>query len=235
VSLWYLCVLVLLLVPVISHADTTGLERTVGINLSKTCIAQIKNNFTTSCPDYRILLDLGLDTSKFQTGKFGWNDGYYHRGQPLIKNDYTMYISDKGHNIIIDPSGPLIPRIKMITIQDNFEIYLLDSDFKKVNDTRIVHKDRYVDSCKDAVINSRTWIDTIADTIYFLKTGCHGTLLNTIDVIHDNKTKTDISTSSKWKQTEWLKAAKLKYKTTSHIGTNDNFTNPSTITDEDER
>ena len=101
------------------------------------------------------------------------------------------------------------------------------------NNTRIIHTDRYVDSCFDAVINADTWLKTLADTVQYLRSGCTGTLLGSVYNMTDSTVQHDIGTSSKYKQQQWMKEAKEKYKT-SHIG-NDNSTNPSVIEDENER
>ena len=205
----------------------------VGVNLSKTCITSIKNNLTTTCPDYRILQELGFDTSHKYSGKLEFSDGYWHRKQ-LVKNDYMLYDLKNGYNILVDPSSSLSQRVKMITISNNFNQYLLSEDMVKINNTRIIHKDRYVDKCNEAIINSDTWLETLADTINYLRSGCKGTLLNTVDTIHDNHTKQQIDTSNKWKHDKWLAEAKKKYKI-SYIGSQENGTNRSVTTMGDEK
>ena len=216
-----------------SEKRTKGTKsNTVGIFLASTCISAMKNNLTSPCPTYASLMALNLDNSKKESGVFSFFDGYYHRGKPVYKNDDQLYnVTD--YNILIDPSSSFSGKIKTITIQPNFQQYLLPSDMKKENNTRIFHKDRYVDSCTDATISANTWIKTLADTVQYLRSGCTGTLLGTVGNVTDSTVQHDISTSSKYKQAQWLKEAKEKYKT-SHIG-NDNFTNPSVISDEDQR
>ena len=199
--------------------------QTVGINLSNTCVIMLQNNLTSYCPDYRMILDLKLDNSHKYSGKFNFTDGYWHRQKPLVKNDYTLY-DFKQPNLIVDPSQNVAARIKMITITSNFNQYLLEEDMIKENNTRIIHKDRYVKDCNEAIINADSWLETIADTVQYLRRGCTGTLLNTIDEIHDNVTKQDRTTSAKYKHDLWLKEAIKKYKTKSYIGTNDNSTHP---------
>mgnify|MGYP001427311115 CR=1 FL=1 len=214
--------------------DNTYKEfNSVGVNLSATCIILLKNNMTTTCPDYRTVLALNLDNSHKYSGNFSYYDGYFHRNKALVKNDYTLYDFGK-YNIIIDPSHSVKERIRMITIQPNFNSYLLIDDMHKSNNTRIVHKDRYVDSCNQAYINADTWLETLSDTINYLRGGCTGTLLNTLDEIHDNVTKQHIDTSSKWKHDKWLEQVKKTYKV-SHIGSNENGTNRSVTTMGDEK
>ena len=208
----------------INKIDNSGIQ-TVGINLSNTCILMLQNNLTSYCPDYRMILDLKLDSSHKYSGAFNYTDGYYHREKPYVKNDYTLYDFHQA-NLIVDPSQNVAARIKMITITSNFNQYLLEGDIVKENNTRIIHKDRYVLNCNEAIINADSWLETIADTIQYLRRGCTGTLLNTVDVIHDNVTKQDRTTSAKYKHDQWLAEAKKKYKLKSYIGTNDNSTHP---------
>ena len=190
----------------------------------------LKNNITTACPTYAGLLALNLDSSKKESGIFSFFNGYYHRGSPLLKNDDKLYDLNS-YNIIIDPSPVMTKRIKTITIQPSLNNFLLDDGSIKINNTRIIHKDRYVDNCSHATISAVTWINTLSDTINYLRNGCVGTLLNSVDNFTDSTTVTDITTSAKWKHDQWIKEAKEKYKT-SHIGSRENGTNKATIEDE---
>jgi hypothetical protein len=204
--------------------------QTIGIKLGNTCITMIKNNITTTCPTYAGLLALNLDSSKKESGIFSFFNGYYHRGSPLLKNDDKLYDLNS-YNIIIDPSSVMTKRIKTITIQPSLNNFLLDDGSIKINNTRIIHKDRYVDNCSHATISAVTWINTLSDTVNYLRSGCVGTLLNSVDNFTDSTTVTDITTSAKWKHDQWIKEAKEKYKT-SHIGSRENGTNKATTEDE---
>ena len=203
--------------------------QTVGIMLSNTCIAMLKNNLTTNCPSYETLMSFNWDTSKSQSGSFVFKNGYYHRDTPLVKNDYKLY-SLNDYNIIMDPSPSMIQHIKTITISQNLESYLLPSDLVKVNNTRTIHKDRYVDSCTHGIISADTWQQTLSDTIQYLRGGCTTTLLGVVDAKQDETTIQDISTSSKYKHDQWIKEIKETHKQLM-IG-KDNSTNRSTIEDE---
>jgi hypothetical protein len=190
----------------------------------------LKNDMKTTCPTFATIMALNLDTSKKESGSFSFYDGYYHRGDPLLKNDYKMYDFEK-YNVIVDPSPAMMQRVKMIIISPSLSNYLLSDDLTKVNNTRIIHKDRYVDNCKEATISSKTWLDTIGDTVNYLRSGCTGTLLNTIDTFTDNSTITKIEQSSKWKHDQWLKGIKESHKQL--MINKDNSTNKSVIEDED--
>lgn len=204
--------------------------QTIGINLSNTCIAMIKNNITSNCPSYESLMLLNWDTSKRQSGEFAFENGYYHRQKPQVKNDHKLY-SLYDYNIIIDPSPAMMQHIKTITISSNLESYLLSSDMAKKDDgVRYIHKDRYVDSCQRAIISAPTWQTTLSDTIQYLRGGCTTTLLGTVDAITDEKTVQDISTSSKYKHDQWIKQIKESHKQL--LINKDNSTNKSVTEDE---
>lgn len=205
----------------------------IGIRLSQTCITLIKNNMSSTCPDYRILQELDFDTSHKYSGEIKFFDGYWHR-EPFLKNDHMIYDLKDEYNIFLDPSGDISQRVRMITITSGFNQYLLAEDLKKHNDVRTIHKDRFVSDCNDALINANTWLETLADTINYLRTGCKGTLLNTVEEFTDEKTHTDIDTSFRTKHNEWLAEVKEKYKI-SYLGSNEEGSNKSVIQDEDEK
>ena len=81
-----LCMLIVLFVLSPDQADART-NYDVGISLSKSCIAMIKNNFTTDCPTYDEILVLFPDnTNQDISGKFVYKDGYLQR-------DTTKYIN----------------------------------------------------------------------------------------------------------------------------------------------
>lgn len=202
----------------------------IGISLSNTCAVLLKNNITTTCPTYATLLALNLDASDKRSGVFSFHDGYYHRGNPMLRNDYKLYdLSD--NIIIIDPSTSMSKYIRTITITPNLDTYLLPNDMEKTNNTRIIHMNRYVEACSRAVISADNWLETLSDTIGYMQNGCTGVLKDTTGNVTDAKTTTDISTSAKWKHDKWVKEAKEKYKK-SYVGSRENGTNKSTTEDE---
>lgn len=187
-----------------------GLYGSVGIANSDLCITMLINNFTSNCPSYDELLSLNLDTSDMtRSGEFKTIDGITQREKPQIENHFRIY-DFNDFNIFVDPPSNMRNRIKMITIEENFDTYLMPQDFKKINDTRTIHKDRWIDSrCSVATLNAETWLETIADTIYFMRNDCKGkTTLQTIYNITDTKTEFSIADSSKYKHEEFLNKVK---------------------------
>lgn len=193
-----------------SQTNLAGLTKVIGIELSKTCQIMIINNFPTDCPTYQDLQD--LDTSRVESGVFGYHDGFYQRGQPLVKNDHRLYDFEKEFVIVVNPSGNLASRIKMITIENSLDNYFLPYDFVKKDHTRTVNHDRYVDSCKNAVISASEWKGLLPDTIHYLRTGCTVTGYDSVEKITDPITNIDITTSPFYQYTLWLDDTKQKCK-----------------------
>lgn len=178
-----------------------GLTRVIGVEISKTCQTMIIHSFETDCPSYRELQS--LDNSLLASGEFKEINGFYQRDKPLYNNDHVLYDFETDFVIIVNPSGNIASRIKMITIESNMDTYLTAFDMKKIDDTRTLNHDRWVDSCKNAVINSSNWKFLLPDTIHYLRTGCTVTAFDSIEVIEDKITEVDLTTSpnyqAKWK------------------------------------
>jgi hypothetical protein len=117
----------------------------------------------------------------------------------------------------------MFDRIATITIQPNLGIYTMAADMNKIDNKRILYTDRYIEDCYRATITADTWLNTIDDTLFFMRNGCEGFLGGTVIEIEDPVTVTDIAESSKWKYDEWVKQVK------------ESATNPATIQDEDEK
>ena len=180
-----------------------GLTRVIGVELSKTCQTMIINEFDTNCPTYYDLQS--LDNSLLASGEFRLIDGFYQRDKPLYNNDHVLYDFEKDFIIIVNPSGNIAKRIKMITIENNMSHYFTAYDMHKNDDnTRTINHIRWVDSCKNAVITAENWQKTLPDTIHYLRTGCTVTGIDTIETIQDEITEVDLTTSpnyqAKWKQ-----------------------------------
>lgn len=205
----------------------------VGITLSKTSIALIKNNSTT-IPSYEKLIELGYDNSKPISGKFIFKNGYLQREFTKANNELVYYLNNKNLTIV-DPSEKLSKKIKIIIIEPSLKSYFLKSEMTKTDNTRIIHKDRFVNTtCTIATVSSSNILITLPDTIQYLQNNCSGELKDTKDIIIDNVTKTDISTSQKYKEDKWKQETKSNYKT-SKIGSNDNSTNKSVTEDKDQK
>lgn len=219
--------------PVSHTIDTAYMKNIVGISLSKTCIKQIQLNTTVTCPTYEQLIKLGYDQSSTRSGKFIIKQGILQREYTKVRNEAIYYL-DIQNATIVDPSYLLSLKIKTIIIEPSLKSYLLPSDMVKLNNTRLVHKERYINSqCTIATISSNNWQTILPDTIHYLRQNCSGELLNTLDKIIDDTTKTDITTSQKYKEDHFKQETKIKYKNKSFIGTNDNSTNKSVTEDKD--
>ena len=218
--------------PISQNIDTGYLKNIIGISLSKTCLTLVKLNNTT-CPSYEQLIKMGYDQSSPRSGKFIIKDKIIEREYTKVRNEGIYYLNTPDVNIV-DPSYLLSLKIKTILIEPSMKSYILPEDNSKINNTRIIHKERYVnDLCNRATISSNQWQKTLDDTLKYLRSGCSIEFKNTIDVIIDNQTKTDITTSQKYKEDNFKNQVKITYKNKSYIGSNDNSTNPSVTEDKD--
>lgn len=224
-----------------TRPNLSGLVKMIGVELSQSCIIQIKNKMPTDCPDY---LDLRqLDSSKQEiSGYFKRVDGYYFRDNPVLLESWRFYDHDPAIRVIIDPPNGMAERIRTITIQDNFDTYLLpDSsvmkqDYVILNNTsaydgwgnnstytkldkpsvqawgdtasRVIYHDRFVDKyCKKAVINAEKWKMLLPDTIDYMRNNCDEkhTSFNHKEIVVQQLTPQDITTSQKWKDDQRIK------------------------------
>ena len=221
------------LTPVTKNLNTGKLNNLIGIWISKTCISQIVSNKTITCPSYEQLIQNGYDHSSPHSGKFILKNSLLQREFTKIRNEAIYYLNIS-NSTIVDPSYLLSLKIKTITIEPNMPTYLLVTDMNKINNTRTLHKDRYVDpQCNTAVISSINWKITLPDTIRYMQNNCSGELVNTKYTINDNATNTDITTSQKYKEDKFKQQVKLDYKNVSKIGTNDKTINKSVTEDKD--
>ena len=177
------------------------LETRIGVSLSKTCETMIRNNFTTTCPTYKQLIQ--LDNSNPISGKFITDDdGFFHRGDEQTVNSYRFYWNDSQIRIIVDPPGSMMDRMKMIYIQPNFDTYIvredktIDNKFEIIQGNRtltsnnqtklitfdvrnqtdifatVLYHDRFIDKCSQAKINADNWLFLLPDTIHLMRNGC---------------------------------------------------------------
>lgn len=219
--------------PVTKNLNVIFLNNIVGISLSKTCIGQILSNITVTCPSYEYLIEQGYDQSSKYSGKFVIKKDFLQREYIKIRNEGVYYLNQKNITLV-DPSYLLSLKINTIIIEPKIPSYLLKSDMIKQNNTRTIHKERYVNpQCTQATISSENWKITLPDTINYLRNNCQGELSNTKYRIIDNTTNTDITTSQKYKEDKFKQDVKLNYKTVSKIGTNDKKINKSVTEDKD--
>ena len=190
-----------ILAQTVPDISAVGLSKSIGIATSKTCNTMHQNNFTTQCPTIEWLVSLGLDTSDQRiTVAFVTEDnGWYHRENPILVNHYRFYDFDNEWNIFVDPPGDMRDRMKMIYIESDLQDYKIRGELKKIDNTRILHQDRYINSCHDATIGSDNILEMLPDTIYFMRNGCSGytAFEDTYEII-DPTTEQDITTSQKY-------------------------------------
>ena len=183
-------------------------SHSVGIVLSQTCQTLIKNNLSTTCPTYEILEQ--LDTSeKKVSGSFEYVNGFYQRGPSPYVNSHLWYAFDSSDTwrIFVDPPREYLSRVKLITIENNFDLYYNRADNQIVNHTIIQYHDRFVSSgCWTSTINSDIWLNLLPDTMYYMRNDCNPdfTGFDHVKKIYMNKTEMDISTSYKWQYDKWL-------------------------------
>lgn len=240
-SRWYL-LLLLVLVVFIPHAEARTITD-IGIDISKKCELMIKNNFTTPCPTKETLLALYPDSSpREQIGGFDYIDGVFQR-VPIPTNiqlcrNYIQGLTDI-QRLWIDPPGCIRPYIKMITIESNFIDYPIEKvSYDMANNTITVGNQRWVAyDCSEAMVNAGNWVYLTGDTMQLMFHNCDPKFTNFNDKkqYQFDKPYHDLTTSSKWKQEEFVSMAIAKYKTKSFIGTNDDTINRSVTTDEDQQ
>lgn len=183
-------------------------SHSVGVTLSKTCLTLISIDGPITCPTYEDLLQ--LDNSNHQwSGEFAVNEdtGIFERHEPKLTNSWRLYDHTDDWLIIVDPPRGMHERIKLITIESNFDTYTDKADQTVVNYTRVIYHDRFVDGgCHSATINADKWKILLADTIHYMRQGClsEHTSYNHTEYIPIQLTKHDISTSQKWKHQELL-------------------------------
>lgn len=209
----------------------------VGITLSKTCLAMIKNNITTTCPTYEEIMTIFPDnTNQDISGKFVYKDGYLQRGNTNYINHFKFY-TYQPVTLWIDPPGDITGRIATITIEPSLPEYLVLESQNLVNNTQIVGHSRYVDPlCYRSTITAQDWVYLLGDTIQLMFHNCDPafTTFDNIKTRYLDKSSHDIATSNKYKIDQMVKLAKEKYKK-SYIGSNEIVDNPGVTTDEDEK
>lgn len=212
------------------------LTKLVGIQLSNSCITMIQNNITSSCPTYDDLVKYD-SSNTYVSGQFIRDNstGFLHRENPQYKDSWRWYDDDPEIRLIVDPPQGMDSRIKMITIQPNFDTYIVNgeetipSEFEYIdveiektlgNQTKVrtvqvlnqtqdfamvLYHDRYVDRCNKAIINADNWKFLLGDTITYLRSGCSETEFDEREIIQPVKTEIDISTSPSYQYQTWLK------------------------------
>ena len=185
-------------------------NRVLEIELSQTCITLVKNNMSSTCPDYQLLSK--LDSSLSVSGEFILDEtGFFHRSSPLVKQSHLFYDFDDVPRLIVDaPNGSNFGKI---IIMPNFDNYVVNQSISN-NHSRTIYHDRFIDDCTIAYINSDKWKFLITDTIHHMRNGCSEdtTKYQEAEIIVDPVTTIDISQSPNYQYSQWLEIIKEKCK-----------------------
>ena len=180
----------------------------IGVQLSKSCITMIKNNLSTNCPTYEAIMFIMSDSSdQHISGGFVFSDGYLHREQSPVKNEYAFYHQDTKSRLFIDPSADISTRVKLIIIEPRLDEYKIGGQVITNSSIQVGHQ-RYVNpECYNARISATDWLVLLGDTIWYMSHDCSRDFTSFNEV----KTKTweriihDITTSYKYQLEQWIK------------------------------
>jgi len=176
-----------------------------GITISQTCYnihRYAPINSTTPCPTYEAIMLLYPDTSDQRySGEFIIKHNQLQRDTP--KQGHLDYYKFKGKSVLfIDPPANSQSELKMIRIESSMDFFKPRFGVgSKVIEGVIYQSDtRYIDSCRNAVIAAKDWINLIGDTLNYMRHSCDDdfTEYNFLRTINLNVTKHDIATSNKW-------------------------------------
>ena len=181
------------------------------IELSDTCIALLKINDTT-CPSYDQILTVFPDQSNQKySGKFGYEDNYFHRLRSDYKEQYGFYRYDSNDRLWVDAPPDVKPIKRIVIASRNFEYVIpkqkVDTTF---NNTLSVGQNRFISSgCSYAIITKDNWIFLLGDTIRYMMNGCKSefTTFTEEKIIDWTRNYHDITTSAKYKLEQWQKKA----------------------------
>jgi len=185
-----------------------------GISIAKTCYVMHKNNITTSCPTYEAIFAIFPDTSNQDvSGKFIFRDGLIQRGYPQMKDNYEWYKYETETLLFVDPDAQTQSKLKMITIYANLPTFKLRDggmSNKVVDGLRYLGDGRYIEDCRNAVIDGKRWLFLLGDTINYMKNGCDPafTQFNSTVEYQAKLMDHDITTSNKWLHDAFLEYVK---------------------------
>ena len=142
----------------------------IAIELSRTCLRLVKSNsMNDGCYRYSALESLDTTNKKY-SGPFFYDNGFFHRGKPLLNNHEIVYRDVNATVVCVDCPGKILNKIPNIIVEPRNFVYKLGSDVKILNNTRYEYHDRYVQDCFTARVSSD--LDLIKDTIEYIKSGC---------------------------------------------------------------
>ena len=186
-----------------------------GISISKTCYTIHRYapvNSTSPCPTYEAIMLLYPDTSdQDYTGKFIYKHNMLQR-EMSKEGHKDIYRYKKDSVLFIDPPNDIQNELHMIRIESSMDFYKPKGGVgSKIMDGVLYQSDtRYIDSCKNAVIAAKNWINLVGDTLNYMRHGCDDdyTEYNFLRVINQNLTEIDITTSNKWLHEQFIQWVK---------------------------
>ena len=143
----------------------------VVIEPSRTCLAQLKANLTTKCPDMKELEKFDTTIQKI-SGKFEYDkNGFYHRGKPQYKNYQLSYQPTKYPLVVcVDCSEQIFKVSKRIIIEASNYTYTDNKDNTIKNFTRYEYRNISVKGCQEVTMAYNPVL--LNATINYLKNGC---------------------------------------------------------------
>ena len=184
-----------------------------GLSYDNTCKTLLKNNISTTCPTYEDVITLFPDTSNRKiSGEFGYSDGIYQRLPTKLHNSFEYYRLGDSSIIFVDPPVDTRIHIRTIEIKSSLDQYILrgQKTYNPDDNSITLGSGRFVDKdCKNAVVDSKSWIEWVGDTINYMEHSCdpNYTKMNQTTTINLAKTKMDITSSYKWKLEQFQKKA----------------------------
>ncbi len=184
-----------------------------GISISNTCYTMHKHNVSSTCPTYEAIMALFPDTSDQDvSGKFIYKHNQLQRETPPMERSYNYYAFEDKTHLFIDPGYETSKSLGMITIYSSLPDYPIQFQVGD-NKTLKIGTGRYIDNCRNAVIDGKNWIFLVGDTIEYMRHDCEEsyTLFKDTKVIQSSLSVVgafDITTSAKWLHDEFLKYVK---------------------------
>jgi len=146
------------------------------------------------------------DTSdRTVSGEFAIKDGFLQRGRPQMDDHYRYYDFMENKTILfIDPDAAVQKELSMIIVYSHLPEYPVN--FKLENNTRSMGVGRYIEDCRNAVIDGTNWVFLIGDSMEYMRHDCNETftLFNDNVTYTQKKTDHDITTSTKWLHDQFL-------------------------------
>jgi len=198
---------------VASLVATGKITKTYGnfitVELSQTCLTQLKNNVTTKCPSYKVLQQFDTTDSK-NAGKFEYDKkGFYHRGKPFYNNYQLSYHPTKYPFVVcVDCSEQIMRTSKNIVIEAINFVFKSNKDNVIKNFTRYEYADKFVKDCNIARITYSPML--LNDTIHYLASDCKDTKYNNTKSIY--MTPKPIGDLTKTKSYQYQKSLQEKIK-----------------------